>query len=113
MMEVNVFSIIPFILLLLCIALGPLINHKWWGNNYHKVSIFLSLIIIVYYLILGKSPDIFHALEEFIMFSSLVASLYVVSGGILIDIKGYSTPLRNVMLLAIGAVLANFIGTIH
>jgi Na+/H+ antiporter NhaD/arsenite permease-like protein len=45
------------------------------------------------------------------MFISLLAAWYVVSGGILIDIKGLSTPLRNVILLALGGILANFIGT--
>jgi Na+/H+ antiporter NhaD/arsenite permease-like protein len=49
--------------------------------------------------------------EEYVMFISLLTALYIVSGGIFIDIKGLATPIRNVALLALGGVLANFIGT--
>ena len=52
-----------------------------------------------------------HSVEEYIMFISLLTALYVVSGGIFIDIKGLGTPLRNTIILAFGGVLANLIGT--
>jgi Na+/H+ antiporter NhaD/arsenite permease-like protein len=45
------------------------------------------------------------------MFISLLTALYIVSGGILIEIKGLATPFRNVLLLGLGGLLANFIGT--
>lgn len=110
-MEVSIYSVIPFILLLLSIALFPFINRRWWGKNYPFVSITLAVIIIIYYISLGKSPELFYAAEEYIMFISLLASLFIISGGILIELKGLSTPIRNVFLLASGAVLANLIGT--
>jgi Na+/H+ antiporter NhaD/arsenite permease-like protein len=45
------------------------------------------------------------------MFISLLASLFIVAGGIVIEVKGLSTPFRNTVFLALGAVLANIIGT--
>lgn len=110
-MNPSLFSIIPFILLLLSIAIVPFINRQWWTKYYPYVSVGYGLIILIYYLVLNKSSVILHTLEDYIMFISLLTSLFVVSGGILIEIKGLSTPLRNVSLLAIGAVLSNIIGT--
>src|SRR4030095_6643932 len=52
-----------------------------------------------------------HSLEEYVMFISFLASLFIISGGILIDIKGLATPARNVVLLAVGGIIANLIGT--
>ena len=58
-----------------------------------------------------KGWDLMHSIEEYVMFISLLTALYIVSGGILIEIKGMATPMRNTVLLAIGGVLANIIGT--
>ncbi|RPI18692.1 MAG: sodium:proton antiporter [Ignavibacteriae bacterium] len=110
-MEVNIFSILPFIILLLAIAIAPFIDYLKWENNYHIVSVSLGAVIVIYYLFLGKGGDVLHTLEEYIMFISLLASLFIISGGVFIDIKGLSTPFRNVILLAIGAVIANIFGT--
>jgi Na+/H+ antiporter NhaD/arsenite permease-like protein len=110
-MEPNIISVLPFIFLLLAIALLPFISPTFWRSNYHWVSLGLAFITAVYYIIITKGWDIVHSLEEYVMFISLLAALYVVSGGILIDVKGLSTPLRNVILLALGGILANFIGT--
>ena len=48
---------------------------------------------------------------EYLSFIVLIGSLFVVSGGIHIRIKGKSTPAANVLLLAVGAVASNFLGT--
>jgi Na+/H+ antiporter NhaD/arsenite permease-like protein len=110
-LEAGILSIVPFILLLLSIAVTPFISSDWWDRNYYVVSIVLASVILVYYIITGKTADILISTEDYIKFISLLASLYIISGGIFIRIKGTSTPLRNVMFLFTGAVLANIIGT--
>lgn len=110
-MEPNIFSVLPFVFLLLSIAAMPFIAPKFWHENYHFVSLGLAFVTAVYYIIITKGWDLMHSLEEYVMFISLLTALYVVSGGILINIKGLATPLRNTILLAIGGVLANVIGT--
>jgi Na+/H+ antiporter NhaD/arsenite permease-like protein len=110
-MEVSIYSVLPFIILLLAIAVAPFINYLKWENNYHIVSVSLAAIIVVYYLSIGLGADLLHSLQEYIMFISLLASLYVVSGGVSIEFKGLSTPARNVFILAAGAILANVFGT--
>ncbi len=111
-MEANILIILPFVLLLLSIAAMPFINQKWWDKNYSLISVGLALVVVVYYLVNGRSKAVLESIEEYAMFISFIFSLYVVAGGILIEIEGSATPFRNVVLLLAGAVLSNLVGTI-
>jgi len=102
----------PFALIISGIALGPLLLVKFWHRNYPKISVGLSLIVILHYLFIEKAPHpLLVAAEEYISFISLIGSLFVVAGGIRIGIAGESTPLRNVLFLGLGGILANVLGT--
>ncbi len=104
--------IAPFALLLLCIALGPLAFPHFWHKRYPLIAVGLGVISAVCQLATGGGfAPLLHALEEYGGFIALIASLYIVSGGIHIRVKGEATPLVNCLFLAIGAVLANVIGT--
>ncbi len=105
---------IPFGLLLLGIATLPLLAGKFWHAHYPDVAFFLGASVLGYYLsAMGASGrhDMLHAGLEYYAFIALVGGLYVASGGILVDIRDRATPLRNTLLLAVGAVLANILGT--
>jgi len=52
-----------------------------------------------------------HTLEEYLSFIALIASLFVVSGGILIKIERRGTPVINALLLFFGAIISNLVGT--
>ena len=109
---VNAWFIAPFILLLLSIAVMPFINRHWWEKNYPLVVYALGFIVILYYgFSLGNVPRLFRTSYEYISFISLIGSLFVVSGGIHVRMRGKSTPVGNVALLATGAVIANILGT--
>jgi Na+/H+ antiporter NhaD/arsenite permease-like protein len=109
---VNVWFIAPFLLLLLSIALLPFFNKRWWEKNYPLVAYTLGFMVVLYYAFsLHNVPRLFLTSYEYISFISLIGSLYVVSGGIHVRIRGKSTPKGNVALLAIGAVIANLFGT--
>lgn len=110
-MSVQIILILPFVLLLLAIAVVPFINDKWWHKNYPYVSYALGLIILIYYLLTNQSEKLLISLEEYISFITLLFSLFVVSGGVFFKIKGKSTPFKNVLLLAFGAIIANLFGT--
>ncbi|MCX7834448.1 MAG: sodium:proton antiporter [bacterium] len=110
--DVHPVWIIPFITLLLSIAIIPLINKHFWEKYYPAIAIFLGLITIFYYLLIAKDTmRLLHTGHEYISFISLIGSLFVVTGGILIRVWKPGRPITNVILLAIGAVIANFIGT--
>ena len=102
----------PFILLLLSIAVMPFINGHWWERNYPLVSLGLAVVTICCYVIfLGNVGPVIHSANEYFSFIALVGSLFVVSGGIHIHIRGRATPHANVALLAAGAIIANILGT--
>lgn len=104
--------IIPFVLLLLMIATGPLFYKHFWENHYPKVSVLLGVFVAAYYIFyLQNYHSLLHTLSEYISFIALLGSLFVASGGILIRVDRKSTPLANVIFLAIGAVISNIIGT--
>ena len=109
---VSPWFIAPFLLLLLSIAVMPFINKLWWEKNYPLVVFTLGFIVISYYVFsIHNSPRLFLTSYEYISFISLIGSLFVVSGGIHLRIRGKSTPVGNVALLATGSVLANILGT--
>ena len=105
-------SVIPFVVLLLMIATGPLFYAHFWHKNYPVVSAVLGTIVVAYYLIfLGDTHHPMHSLAEYFSFIALLTALFVASGGILIKVDKEGAPLINSIMLLIGAVVANIIGT--
>ncbi len=103
---------LPFVALLAAIALAPLFFADWWGKHYPKVCAGLAVIVVAYYLFaLQGSPRVLHTATEYLSFIALIGSLFIVSGGIHINIKGEATPFTNLVFLAIGALVANVLGT--
>lgn len=106
--------ILPFGMLLALIALAPLFFADWWGKHYPKVALALASVTLAYYLFGLPKPAttvVLHTAHEYVSFIALIGSLFVVSGGIHINVKGEATPFNNVVFLAIGAVIANVLGT--
>ncbi|MBI5360238.1 MAG: sodium:proton antiporter [Planctomycetes bacterium] len=127
-------SVVPFALILLAIAVLPLSFNHWWEKNRNKaiIAAALSIPVIIYLLCVAKptgfhgysftaltgativmehSHPLIHTMLEYVSFIILLGSLFVISGGILIKGSFAGTPLVNTVFLAIGAVLASFIGT--
>jgi Na+/H+ antiporter NhaD/arsenite permease-like protein len=134
-------SVIPFVLLLAAIAVLPLIpaTAHWWDRNRNRflVAAALALLTLAYYALLHRTPIEGHwpahhivessedfvqwgfvravlanaILHEYIPFIVLLFSLFTISGGIRITGDLQAHPLVNVSFLAVGAVLASFIGT--
>lgn len=108
----DTFMVLPFVILLVMIATGPLFYKHFWEHHYPKVAIFLGLITVAYYIVfLNDTYTLMHTLAEYLSFIALLSSLFVASGGILIKVDRKATPLVNVLILLFGAVLSNFIGT--
>jgi Na+/H+ antiporter NhaD/arsenite permease-like protein len=107
------FWMVPFVLLLGAIATMPFIAKHWWEHHYAKVAIALGLVVAGYYcffVTLGTG-NIAKAMAEYISFIFLLGSLFIVSGGIVIRVRGDATPMVNTMLLLVGAIIANIFGT--
>jgi Na+/H+ antiporter NhaD/arsenite permease-like protein len=106
------YSVIPFVLLLLALATLPLVAHQWWERLRSRAIVtgVLSLPILVFLLIHGRT-ELAHSVLEYLAFIALLGSLFVISGGIVVSGDIRATPAVNTGFLAVGAVLANLIGT--
>jgi Na+/H+ antiporter NhaD/arsenite permease-like protein len=106
------YMVLPFVILLVMIATGPLFYKHFWEHHYPKIALFLGFITVSYYIFfLRDTYSLMHTLTEYISFIALLSSLFVASGGILIKVDSKSTPMVNIAFLFIGAILANIIGT--
>jgi Na+/H+ antiporter NhaD/arsenite permease-like protein len=104
--------IVPFGLLLGTIALAPVWARDWWRKHYPKVAYSLGAITVAYYLLgLHAYEQVLNVGHEYVSFILLIGSLYIVSGGIHINVKGNATPPVNALFLFLGALLANLLGT--
>ena len=105
-------SIIPFVLILLSIAVIPLVLPHWWEKNLNKgiVAIILGIPVIIYIAMIHPS-ELLVTFEDYISFIILLGALYIIAGGIHIKGSLAGTPLINTILLGIGAIIASFIGT--
>ena len=111
-MDTTFWTCLPFPLMLLLIAVLPLACPHFWESNRNKaiVSALVSLPVLIFTL--ATSPhELVATIEEYVSFILMLASLFVISGGILVKGDLRATPLVNTVFLAIGAVIANFIGT--
>src|SRR6185295_2781142 len=96
----NPWMIVPFGLLLASIALGPLLFAGWWQKHFPKAAYALGAVTLAYYLFgLEAYGRVWHTAAEYFSFIVLIGSLFVVSGGIHINVKGEATPLVNVVFL--------------
>jgi Na+/H+ antiporter NhaD/arsenite permease-like protein len=134
-------TVVPFALLLLAIAVLPLIpfTEKWWDSNRSRflVAFGLAVVALVYYAFLHRSAIEGHwpahhvvhpadgglqvgfvraifenaILNEFVPFIALLFALYTISGGIRITGNLQAHPMTNAAFLTVGGLLASFIGT--
>ena len=112
LVEPNPWMILPFGLLLGAIALAPLFFPDWWARHYPKVAYSLGAVTLIYYVFsLHAYQRTLHVGHEYLSFIALIGSLFVVSGGIHIKVKGEATPCVNTLYLFLGALLANLLGT--
>jgi Na+/H+ antiporter NhaD/arsenite permease-like protein len=106
----------PFVGLLLSIAIGPLLFPNLWHRHYGKIATAWSLLALVSMAWFGgiaaAGTTFVHAmLAEYLSFMVLLFGLYTVAGGILVsgDISG--TPRNNLAILALGTAMASIVGT--
>ncbi|NLD54951.1 MAG: sodium:proton antiporter [Burkholderiaceae bacterium] len=114
--RLSVWWAIPFIGVLLSIALWPLFAPRFWHHHFGKITAAWSLAFLVPFAALFgfdlAGQSFVHALlAEYIPFILLLTALFTVAGGIHVsgNIKG--APAVNTAILAVGTVLASFMGT--
>lgn len=116
---IPVWALVPFVLMLLSIAVAPLVAEKWWESNLHKL--YLSLILgtpIAIWMIACNTPEnqfthhlIHQMVYDYVPFILLLMSLFVVTGGIRVNGDIPAHPIITTSFIAIGWLLASFMGT--
>lgn len=107
-------AMIPFAIMLLTIAIGPLVAEHWWEKNTNKliISFILGVPTAIYLIVNGLEHNLEHQLlNDYLPFIILLCSLFVVTGGIHLsgDIK--AKPIINTGFLGLGWLLASIMGT--
>lgn len=113
-MEIPVWALIPFVVMLLCIAIGPLVAEHWWENNKNKliVSLVLGVPTAIWLCLNGMSHDLMHQMIfDYVPFIILLTALFTVTGGIHLSGDIPAKPSVNTLFLGIGLILASIMGT--
>jgi Na+/H+ antiporter NhaD/arsenite permease-like protein len=114
--ELPIWTVLPFVALLLCIAIFPLAAGHWWEKNRNKgIIVALLSVPLALYLVGAWGQEGSHELvdkaKEYISFMILLASLFIITGGVYVQGSLSGTPLVNTGVLALGALLASIVGT--
>ena len=112
--NIHLLALLPFILMLLSIAVFPLFWNHFWEKNKNKliIAVLLSVPVIIYLITNGFSEKLVETMVfDYIPFIILLGSLFTITGGIFLSGDIEAKPLINTMFLAAGAVLASFVGT--
>ncbi len=107
---------LPFVAVLLSIATGPLLFPRIWHRHYGKIAGFWAVAALVALAVAFGAEAAIAAfvhsmLAEYLSFILLLFALFTVAGGILVTGNVHGTPLTNTAILALGAVMASFVGT--
>lgn len=114
--SISLFWVIPFVGILLSIALMPLISPHFWEHNYGKISLFWGASFFIAFTIgFGANTSFFYLtevyLDEFIPFIALLLALFTVAGGVHLRGRLVGTPILNTIIILIGTALASWMGT--
>ena len=114
--DLGLIWVIPFVGILLSIAIFPLVAEKFWHSHFGKISAFWALLTIIPLIIVfGFDKALYEVLHvyllEYFPFIILLLALFTISGGV--RIKGYlrGSPEVNTFMLLIGTILASWMGT--
>jgi len=113
-LNIPLIALLPFILMLLSIAIFPLFWNHFWEKNKNKliIAVILSIPVIIYLLANGLSEKLVETMVfDYVPFIILLGSLFTITGGIFLSGDIEAKPLINTMFLTVGAVLASFVGT--
>lgn len=108
-------SALPFLGILLSIALLPLLAPRFWHHHYPKVSAAWALVFAAPFAAIYGRPAvgaILHmAVVDYVPFVILIGTLFTIGGGILVRGTPRGSPAGNAALMVAGTLLASWIGT--
>lgn len=112
--EIPLIALLPFILMLLAIAIFPLFWNHLWEKNKNKliIAVILSIPVVIYLLSNGFSEKLVETIVfDYLPFIILLGALFTITGGIFLSGDIEAKPVINSLFLSTGALLASFVGT--
>lgn len=114
--QLSAIWVIPFACMLLSIAIMPLALPHFWEHHFGKIAVFWGLAFLVpCFIVFGLGTALYEFLHiillDYIPFIVLLFALFTVAGGVRLKGTLVGTPVVNTGLLAIGTVLASWMGT--
>ena len=114
--NLNIIWVVPFIGILLSIAVFPLVAPLFWHHHFGKVSLFWAVSLIGPFLFKeGWEITLYELLHvaflEYIPFIILLLALFTISGGVRLTGTLVGTPSVNTLIILIGTILASWMGT--
>src|SRR5207245_10976976 len=104
-------SLVPFLLMLVSIAVLPMAASQWWESNRNKTILSVGMSLPVLMVVLPSSPQLlWHSLLDYISFLTLLGSLFVISGGFYVKGEFAGTPLVNSCYFGIESLFTYVIG---
>ncbi|WP_300774226.1 sodium:proton antiporter [uncultured Desulfovibrio sp.] len=114
--ELSAVWVIPFACMLLSIAIMPLAIPHIWHHHFGKIAVFWGLAFLVpCFAVYGAQVAIYELLHalllEYVPFIILLFALFTVAGGVRLKGSLVGTPVVNTGILAVGTILASWMGT--
>ena len=112
--QIPLIALLPFILILLSIAVFPLFWNHFWEKNKNKliIAVALSIPVVIYLLSSGLTEKLVDTIVfDYIPFIILLGSLFTITGGFFLSGDIEAKPWVNTLFLTGGAILASFVGT--
>ena len=114
--NLGIIWIVPFVGILLSIAIFPLVASDIWHHHFGKISLFWGASFVFPFLMKeGVSVTLYEILHvsllEYIPFIILLLALFTISGGVRLTGSLVGTPVVNTLIILIGTVLASWMGT--
>ncbi len=114
--ELSIVWVIPFACMLLSIALGPLFFAHFWEHHFGKIAVMWGMAFLIpCAIVYGINTALYEAAHsivlEYIPFIALLFALFTVAGGVRLKGTLVGKPVVNTGILALGTVLASWMGT--
>ena len=108
-------TVLPFVGILLSIAVLPLAAPRFWHHHYPKVSLMWALIFALPALLAYRGEAVHEILHiyllDYIPFIILLWGLFTAAGGIVVKGTLAGKPSVNTGILALGTLIASWVGT--
>jgi len=113
--KLPLWAILPFVGILLSIAIFPLVAPHFWHHHYPKVAGFWALLFAIPFIYFYHSDAIHNILHIYIVdympFMIMLWALFTIAGGIVLTGNLQGSPRVNTILLLVGTVMASWVGT--